>query len=102
MADDLSRRALLKAAIIAGLAPVGAGLNAARASAEDEPLVTDIPANSVIITSLEYVNQSPNPEQICANCVLYQGPAEGSGKCGLFREGRVPAQAWCKSWVAKG
>lgn len=51
-------------------------------------------------TSLNYVEESPNPEQLCSNCALYTQPAEGEqcGGCTLF-PGPVHPNGYCTSWA---
>jgi len=53
-------------------------------------------------TALEYVHQSPNADETCSNCQLYQGEADAEwGGCTLFPGKAVAANGWCKSWVQK-
>ena len=53
--------------------------------------------------SLQYVDQTPNPEQNCLNCGLWVEP-EGAGPCGgcELPLGPVHPEGWCSSWVAAG
>lgn len=53
--------------------------------------------------ALQYVSESENAEQNCANCTLYTG-AEGDamGPCPLFPGAAVMSEGWCSAWVAKG
>lgn len=50
----------------------------------------------------EYVDASPNPEQYCANCQLYEEPAEGEqcGGCQVI-QGPIHPQGYCTLWVAQ-
>lgn len=52
--------------------------------------------------ALQYVAESENAEQNCANCTLYTG-AEGEdmGPCPLFPGASVMAAGWCSAWVPK-
>lgn len=53
------------------------------------------------VQALQYVEESPNPEENCANCSFWQTP-EGDDNCGgcqLF-PGPVHPDGWCNSWVA--
>ncbi len=56
--------------------------------------------------SLNYVEETPNENQYCSNCQLYQSPAQeettGSecGGCQLF-PGPVTANGYCTSWAPK-
>lgn len=51
--------------------------------------------------TLGYVDESPNPQQICSNCRFYNQPAGGSpcGGCTLF-QGPVAPEGYCNSWAA--
>ena len=101
---SVTRRELGKVAAVAAAAlggALGTALVPTRSGAQEEALVTEIPANAPIVASLGYVNESAKPDQICAGCVLYSGPAEGRGKCAVFQQGSVAAKGWCKSWAPK-
>ena len=53
--------------------------------------------------ALQYVAESENAEQNCANCSLYTGEADADmGPCPLFPGAEVMAAGWCSAWVAKG
>jgi hypothetical protein len=54
------------------------------------------------VDALNYVDQTENPDQNCANCLFYQQPTGGSecGKCQLF-PGPVHPNGWCSTWQAK-
>ena len=55
-------------------------------------------------TSLNYVDETPNPEQYCSNCSLYQQPEQEEttdgpcGGCQLF-PGPVHPNGYCTSWA---
>ena len=57
-----------------------------------------------MVESLNYVAETPNPEQNCANCALYEQPdAEETtdnacGGCQLF-PGPVYPNGYCTSWA---
>lgn len=97
----LTRRSFHRLGASFVLAVGASGLIARRAGAEPERLVTEVPANQVMLGALQYVNESPKPDQHCENCVLYQAGTEGRGKCGLFAEGLVSAKGYCTSWSKK-
>ena len=40
-------------------------------------------------------------EQMCSNCQLYSGKADGVGPCTLFGGKNVAAKGWCSAWVKK-
>jgi hypothetical protein len=53
--------------------------------------------------ALNYVKESPKPDQNCKNCRFWQaekfdGPCGG---CQLISNGAVTPQGWCQSWVAQ-
>lgn len=66
-----------------------------------QQLVTEVPAMAGLVSSLQYVNASPNPDKHCNNCQLYTATSEERGKCQLFPQGLVAAQGYCTSWIAK-
>jgi hypothetical protein len=49
---------------------------------------------------LQYVEQTPNPDERCDNCQFWLSPEGGAfcGGCQLFR-GPVHPQGWCISWA---
>jgi hypothetical protein len=51
---------------------------------------------------LAYVNESPMPDNQCANCNLYLPPSGGKkcGGCMLFK-GPVEAKGYCTYWAPK-
>jgi hypothetical protein len=71
------------------------------AEAGDQRLVTEIPAHATLVTSLGYVNVSPEAGQQCAGCQLYTAGDGAKGKCALFQSGLVAEKGWCKSWVKR-
>jgi len=85
------------AALVAAATP----LFARGALAEDAKLVTEIPANEPLVTSLQYVHESEKPDQNCANCLLYTAGEGSTGKCQLFQQGVVAENGWCMSWSKK-
>lgn len=50
----------------------------------------------------EYVDDSPHPDQDCANCQLYEEPAEGEqcGGCQVIK-GPIHPEGYCNLWVAQ-
>jgi hypothetical protein len=52
-----------------------------------------------MVNSLNYVEESPEPEKNCGNCQLYQQEKYGSGcgGCQLF-PGPVAEKGYCDSW----
>lgn len=106
--DRISRRSLLKGALI-GLAAVPASSLLAR-NAQAAPELVD-PA-SPQAKALGYVHDANKvdakanpvykPGQDCANCIQFTGKAGATeGPCNLFPGKVVKAGGWCKVWVLK-
>lgn len=78
-------------------APSGNGVVAAQCEGYDALTEQDLQTRR----TLNYVDESPNPEQICSNCRFYTQPAGGSpcGGCTLF-QGPVAPEGYCISWAA--
>jgi len=66
-----------------------------------DQLVTEIPQAQGLVSSLQYVNESPEPDKRCSNCQLYTAQDDQRGKCQLFAVGLVAAGGYCTSWIAK-
>ncbi len=50
--------------------------------------------------ALKYVHASPNPDQVCTNCKLYQGDTSADwGPCAIFPGQEVAGGGWCSAWV---
>lgn len=51
--------------------------------------------------SLAYVDQSPNPAKLCANCNLFLPASDGGcGGCTVVK-GPIHPNGYCNSWVQK-
>jgi hypothetical protein len=97
----MDRRGFLRAGLTSAAAlPVAASVFAAR-SARAEDAVTAVEANKMMVTSLQYVEESAKEGQNCANCQLYTAGEGGRGKCQLFQQGTVAEKGWCMSWAQK-
>lgn len=93
------RRFLMAVGAGAVSVPLSSLVNSRTALAQDLPLVD--PADPVAV-ALQYVEESPNPEQLCSNCVLYTDPeAAEQGPCAVFPGKAVLANGWCASWVVR-
>jgi hypothetical protein len=109
MKTSISRRAIVKAGLIAGAAiPVFALTTRGAQAAE----LTPLDPNDPIAKSLNFVNDSSKvdpaanptykPTQKCANCAQYQGkPSDARAGCAIFAGHSVPATGWCKVWAQK-
>lgn len=80
-----------------GAAPSGDGVVAAQCEGYDALTEQDLQTRQ----TLGYVDESPNPEQLCSNCRFYNQPEGGSpcGGCQLF-QGPVAPEGYCTSWAA--
>jgi hypothetical protein len=54
--------------------------------------------------SLNYVEASPTPSQVCGGCSFFHpgAAAGGCGTCDMFSGGPVNSHGHCNSWSAKG
>jgi hypothetical protein len=52
--------------------------------------------------TLQYVEESPDPEKLCSNCQLYVAPEEGAacGGCQIIK-GPIAPGGYCTSWAQK-
>jgi len=106
--DRISRRSLLKGALL-GFAAAPAASLIARDAFAGNPLVdpNDAQAKSLgYIHDATKVDAKANPVykagQNCANCMQYTGKAgDAEGGCNLFPGKNVKAAGWCKVWVLK-
>lgn len=100
MTDKTRRRFMGMVGAGAAVVPLSSLIGALPSQAQDDlPLVDPASAQA---TALQYAEVSPDAEQNCANCTLYQG-AEGSekGPCPLFPGNAVTAAGWCSAYVPK-
>lgn len=118
--DRVSRRRFLQSIGIAGVVGASGSLLAACGGSDDSDGESDGDASTSaadcsdlsdlseqekkqrdqMVTSLEYVDESPQEGKYCDNCQLYiQGDyGEGCGGCHLF-PGPVAAKGYCNSWA---
>jgi hypothetical protein len=66
-----------------------------------DALVTDVPANATLVSSLQYASVTPVAGQQCDGCQLYTAVGPEKGKCALFPQGLVAARGHCTSWIKK-
>ena len=108
MHNTLTRRAVVKAGLMAGAIAPSLALICATASAVGADLVPLDPKDTAAIT-LGFTNDTGsvdaalNPthtaQQNCANCEQYLGKQKNvKGGCVLFPGKSVPAVGWCKVW----
>jgi hypothetical protein len=103
------RRSVLKGAF-AGLAAIPVVTVMGRAEAAAAPVKLD--ANDPMAKSLAYsantatvddkANATHKPDQLCSNCLQFQGKAgDAEGPCVIFGGKLVAAKGWCKVWAKK-
>jgi len=107
--DKISRRSLLKGALIGLAAAPASSLLARDAVAADPPLIdpADPQAKALgYIHDATKVDAKANPNykagQMCGNCIQYTGKAgDAQGGCNIFPGKAVRAAGWCKVYVIK-
>jgi High potential iron-sulfur protein len=108
MQSKTSRRAVIKAALIAGVCVPTVYQLAHAAAGEVPPLDPDDPAAVALgfVTDTTKVDASVNPAhqpmQKCGTCSQFQGkPGDARGGCNIFAGHSVPQGGWCKVWAQK-
>lgn len=97
--SDIKRRQVLKTLGAGAIAiPVTSLIGALPSRAQEM-----VDPESSQAQALQYVENSDNPDQNCANCTLYQGEdGSDAGGCSLFPGQQVSSSGWCSAWVAQG
>lgn len=87
------------AAESAAEAPAGGGMGESGFSCTDTSGLTDAQVQQR--GAVNYVDATPNPEQLCSNCQLYTQP-EGGAQCGGCQvvPGPIHPDGYCDLWVA--
>ena len=109
MQHEMSRRDLIKRALLASAFVPALGLIARQSHAAD---LTPLDANDPTAKALAYVADAShvdakvNPNfktgQHCANCAQYQGkPTDATAGCTIFPGRSVAAGGWCKVWAQR-
>lgn len=109
MQHKISRRALVKGGLIAGVLVPAIGLIGSAAEAAGlPPLDPKDPTAAALgfMTDATKVDAAANPtykkNQKCSTCAQYQGkPTDSSAGCNIFAGHSVPAGGWCKVWAQK-
>ncbi len=109
MQSKISRRALVKGGLIAGVFIPAIGFMADTAAAAAHPALDekDPTAQALgFVTDASKVNAATNPTfkptQKCSTCAQYQGKAsDATAPCPIFASKLVPAGGWCKVWAQK-
>jgi hypothetical protein len=99
MNENITRRALVKGSLIAGvLLPVAGFSVSSAAFAGSVALDPSDPAAK----ALGYVTKSAKPDQKCGICNQFQGKAgDAQGPCTIFSGKTVVSSGWCMGWVKK-
>jgi High potential iron-sulfur protein len=106
MKNDISRRAVVKAGLIAGVTVPVFGLTARAAALTPLDPSDPLAAAMNFVTDNSKVNAAANPTfkptQMCGNCAQFQGKAgDATGPCTIFAGHSVPKGGWCKVWAQK-
>ena len=112
--DFLLRTGALSAVALGSgaiLSACGDGQRPAETPAAEEPMAMESACDDVsgltdadiqMRQTLQYVDVSPKPDQLCSNCQLYVPAAEGAacGGCTIIK-GPIAPGGYCTSWAAK-
>jgi len=109
MQSKISRRMVVKSALIGGALMPALNLLAGSAAAADlTPLDPNDPTAKALgfVTDSTKVDASVNPThkptQRCGTCAQFQGKAgDARGGCNIFTGHSVPQGGWCKVWAQK-
>ena len=109
MQHEMSRRDLIRRALLASTFVPALGLIARESRAADlTPLDLSDPTAKALgyVADAAHVDASANPNfktgQHCANCAQYQGkPTDATAGCTIFPGHSVPAGGWCKVWMQR-
>jgi hypothetical protein len=110
MKKIISRRAIVKTGLIAGLGVPVLGLTGREAQAAAG--LTPLDPSDPLAKSLNFTtdaskvdakaNPTYKPTQKCGNCAQFQGKAgEKTAACTIFAGHTVPEGGWCKVWAQK-
>jgi hypothetical protein len=107
MADEMTRRDLMKRTIWLPIAAAGAGVALSACGEEEGLTCTDTsglsPAELTMRTQQQYSDESPHPdEKVCDNCRFWQ-PAPQPDTCGGCQviKGPIHPKGYCKLWAAR-
>lgn len=108
MHNKITRRSMVKSALIAGALVPTFGVMGSASAAALPPVDPNDPTAKALgyTTEASKVDPSANPtfkpNQKCSSCAQYQGKAtDPSAPCTIFAGHSVPAKAWCKVWAQK-
>jgi len=102
----ISRRAVVRAALVAGVLISTVDQLAAAVGPDISPLDPKDPAAKALgfANDTTNVDAGANPTHIstqkCGTCVQFQGkPGDAAGGCNIFAGHSVPQGGWCKVWA---
>jgi High potential iron-sulfur protein len=95
----ITRRALMKAGLIAGAIVPTAGIFISGAAHADLPALDP---SDPAARGRDYVAKSAKSDAYCGNCSLYKKIGDSTGSCALFAGKSVAFAAWCSGWVKIG
>jgi hypothetical protein len=109
MKQIISRRAIVKTGLLAGLSVPVLGITAREAQAAG---LTPLDPSDPLAKSLNFTtdhtkvdakaNPTYKPTQECGNCAQFQGkPGDATAPCTIFAGHTVPKAGWCKVWAQK-
>ena len=105
--ETISRRALIKGALVGLAAVPAAPLVSREAAAADlvDPASPQAKALGYIHDASKVdtkANPMYKPGQFCHNCIQFTGkPTDAQGPCNLFPGKVVKGAGWCKVWALK-
>jgi|SRR6185369_11983061 len=103
MTSLMTRRGLLRVAVISAATVPLAELFTRTADGADAPLIAPTDPAAVAVQYVEDAAQAKNAESgsKCANCALYEGaPDSVQGPCSVFAGKQVKAAGWCTAWAS--
>jgi len=109
MSQTVSRREVMKGALLVGAVLPALGLNGKNAAAADLPLID---ANDPTAKALDFVTDATKlnastepafkPGRHCGVCAQFRGnQADAVGVCNIFAGHVVPAGGWCMAWTQR-
>ena len=95
----ITRRALVKGGLLAGVLVPVAGLFISGAAYADLPALDP---SDPAARGRNYVAKSAKSDAYCGNCSLYKKIGDSTGSCALFAGKSVAFAGWCSGWVKVG
>ena len=105
---DMNSRKVLKKSLLGMTAIAASSIISVRAYsdelpdlAEDDPIAMGLhyKKDTTTVDSTKHVKH--NPDQNCANCILYTSKSDKAGLCTIFAGKQVSAEGWCTAYAKK-